>query len=110
MRPMNRRALLGHGAAGIAALLGALGCRKNQSAALVCEGLPDISPSDAQLRATLEYLDTAPQPDRSCENCQLFIPASSEGTCGSCKVVRGPIHPKGTCKVFLRKVGGGAPT
>jgi hypothetical protein len=106
---VNRRALLGGAARAFAALVGSSACRKN--AALVCDGPSTGLPTaDLQLRATVEYVDTSPQPDRACVNCALYVAAPAEGKCGACKIVRGPIHPKGTCKVFLRKPEGGVPT
>jgi hypothetical protein len=104
---MNRRALLGTAVTALAALTGAAACRKKP---LVCDGLPGLAPADLQLRTTLQYLDTTPVPDRACVNCTLYVAAPEDGQCGTCKVVKGPIHPNGTCKIFIRKAEGGAPT
>jgi hypothetical protein len=104
---VSRRDLFGRTAVAVVALVGASGCKKK---VLVCDGLPDIAPADVQLRTTLEYVDHTPQPDRACVNCTLYVAAPEEGTCGACKVVHGPIHPLGTCKIFLRKPEGGTPT
>ncbi len=57
----------------------------------------DAEPGETMLEACLRH--------------GIWLPyACSHGRCGTCKVVRGPIHPLGTCKVFLRKMEGGAPT
>jgi len=104
---ISRRTLLGSATTTIAVAIGGASCRKKP---LVCNRVDGLSPGDVQLRTTLEYADTSPQPDRACDVCTLYVAATEEGSCGSCKVVQGPIHPKGTCKVFLRKPEGGAPT
>jgi len=106
---VSRRRLLGGAATAALTLVGVgvAGCKK---APLVCDGLPGIAPADLQLRTTLEYKDTSLALDRLCVDCTLFVVAQAEDTCGTCKVVRGPINPKGTCKVFLRRQPGGPPT
>jgi hypothetical protein len=108
---VSRRRLLGTAAsAALAAAgvgVGVAGCKK---APLVCDGLPGIAPADVQLRATLDYKDTSPALDRLCLDCTLYVVAPTEDACGGCKVVRGPINPKGTCRVFLRKPPAAPPT
>jgi hypothetical protein len=99
--PLDRRTLLTGAATAIVAILGVAGCRKKLGVS--CEGIAALSPADVQLRSTLGYVDTTPQPDRPCTACTLYVPPQAEGVCGLCKVVRGPIHPNGTCRVFLRK-------
>jgi hypothetical protein len=101
---VSRRGLLGRAATAALAVAGVgaavAGCKK---APLVCDGLPGIAPADVQLRATLDYKDLSPALDRQCVDCTLYVAPTKEDACGGCKVVRGPINPKGTCRVFLRK-------
>lgn len=108
---VSRRRLLGRAATAAFALVGAgaaaAGCKK---APLVCDGLPGIAPADVQLRTALEYKDTSTDPNRLCVNCTLYVAAPAEDACAGCKVVRGPINPKGTCKVFQPRQPGGPPT
>jgi hypothetical protein len=109
--PVSRRGLLGTAATAALAVVGVgvgvTGCKK---APLVCDGLPGIAPADVQLRTTLDYKDTSPALDRLCVDCTLYVAAPTEDACGGCKVVRGPINPKGTCRVFLRKPPAAPPT
>ena len=104
----NRREMMGRAFSALAVLTGSVACRKEK--ALVCDGLPGLEPADVQLRTTLEYKDKSPQPERECLNCSLYLPAPAAGTCGTCKVVKGPIHPHGTCKIFIKMPEGGVPT
>jgi hypothetical protein len=101
---VSRRGLLGRAATAALAAAGVgaavAGCKK---APLVCDGIPGIAPADVQLRATLDYKDISPALDRQCVDCTLYVAAPTEDACGGCKVVRGPVNLKGTCRVFLRK-------
>ena len=105
-----RRALLGRAVAtlGAVATIGStLACKKKP---LVCEGLPGLTPEELQLRKTLQYVDASPQPGRNCTTCTLFVPSKEPDSCGACKVIHGPVHPNGWCKIFVLKPEGGAPT
>jgi hypothetical protein len=83
---MKRRGLL------LLALASA--CKK---ASFQCTDVTGLTPDEITARTTLQYGDAAPDPNRTCEKCQQFVP--SEG-CGTCKLLKGPIHPRGTCKAF----------
>jgi len=73
---------------------------------LHCTNTSSLTDEEVKARQTLEYADKSPDPQKMCDNCQQFIlPPSGKG-CGTCKVVKGPINPKGHCKSWLAK---GAP-
>lgn len=48
------------------------------------------------------YSDTSADPAKKCAQCIQFV-AGAPDACGSCKVVKGPINPEGTCKLFVAK-------
>lgn len=48
------------------------------------------------------YVDQSADPARKCALCAQYVPGAPNA-CGSCKVVKGPIHPDGTCKLFVAK-------
>lgn len=100
MDPVSRRKLLLGGVAGLATLAGLSGCQKAQFS---CDGVVGLSVEDLQLRRTLGYVDRSPDPKKSCSLCQQFEPAPSNGSCGRCKMIKGPIHPEGNCKVYALK-------
>jgi hypothetical protein len=105
---LSRREVLNRGAA-IAALpaitaLGAFAaaCGKEQPKALSCTDTMSLSATDAQVRVSLAYVDSSVEAGKSCSGCQQFIPGAPDA-CGTCKVVKGPINPKGYCKSFVAK-------
>jgi hypothetical protein len=98
---VSRRTLLRQAAAlGAFALVGAA-CSK-QPASLTCTDTTGLSPADVTVRTTLVYLDTSLEPGRTCSNCQQFIPGAPNA-CGTCKILKGPINPKGSCKSYVAK-------
>jgi hypothetical protein len=101
---LSRRDVLQRSAAAMGALaaLGAAACGKNK-VALVCTDTTGLAPTDAQIRTTLAYQDISTEPGKTCTKCQQFVEAPAAGSCGSCKVLKGPINPNGYCKSFAAK-------
>lgn len=100
---LSRREVLQRSTAfGVLAIVGA-GCGKDQPKALSCTDTMSLSAADAQVRVSLAYADNSPEAGKQCSGCQQFIPAAPDA-CGTCKVVKGPINPKGYCKSFVAKV------
>jgi hypothetical protein len=83
-----------------AALPAALaGCSKT----LRCEDTSGLSPDDTRLRTEIAaYVDQSQDASKHCKDCVQFNPAGQDA-CGSCKVVKGPINPTGSCKLFVKK-------
>jgi hypothetical protein len=78
-----------------------LACKK-QPRHFSCVDSFALAPDDAHARTTLAYQEPAVDTTRTCATCQQYVlPANDE--CGSCKVLKGPVHPDGTCKVFSAK-------
>ena len=75
----------------------------NKPPALTCVDTSSLSAADAQVRTALAYVDTSTEAGKTCSNCQQFIPAPAAGSCGTCKVVKGPINPGGNCKSYVAK-------
>lgn len=80
----------------------ALAACKSEPKALSCTDTMSLSSSDAQVRVSLQYVDKSVEPGKSCSGCQQYIAGAPDG-CGTCKVVKGPINPKGYCKSFAAK-------
>jgi hypothetical protein len=68
-----------------------------------CMDVSSLSPDDKAARGALSYLDKSTDPAKECTKCQQWVAPASIDQCGTCKVVKGPIHPNGTCKSFLAK-------
>jgi hypothetical protein len=79
---------------------GSVGCSKKE---LTCNDTSGLKPDEVSARQTLAYTDKSPEAGKQCNNCQQFVPGSPD-QCGSCKVLKGPVHPNGYCKVWAAKV------
>jgi hypothetical protein len=79
-------------------------CGKTKAPLLTCTDTTGLSPGDVQLRTTLlAYVDVSTEPGKTCSNCQQFLPPPTPGTCGACKILKGPVNPGGNCKSFVAK-------
>ena len=96
-REALRSALLFGAAAMAPAVLAACGKKE-----LTCTDTSGLAASDQQMRTALEYVDKSPMPGKECDNCMHFEPAAPD-KCGACKILKGPIHPKGYCKSWAQK-------
>lgn len=94
--PMNRRAALRHffvfSASGFL-----WACSRKPS----CTDVTGLSPEDVTQRLnTAGYADNSPDPAKKCSGCAQFQAGSG---CGTCKVIKGPINPEGTCKLWVAR-------
>ena len=71
--------------------------------ALVCTDTTGLAAADVQLRQLQEYVDASTQADKNCANCNFYNVAPAPDSCGSCKVLKGPVSPAGTCKLWVKK-------
>lgn len=53
-------------------------------------------------KLAMQYRDT-PNGKQECSNCTLYVPGSSSGASGACKVVDGSISPRGYCLAYAAK-------
>jgi hypothetical protein len=103
---MNRRhffkeaGLIGAAAAGAALALSACGKGGAEAAAFTCTDTAGLSEAELGARMEAEYTDKSTVAGKDCKGCALYNKAASAGTCGGCKVVKGPIHPNGYCKLW----------
>jgi hypothetical protein len=73
-----------------------LGCRKPE---YTCDDTTGLAETDVATRQRVGYVDRSPDPARACDACEQWQ-AGPRGACGTCQLVRGPIHPLGTCHLF----------
>jgi hypothetical protein len=97
---LTRRHLFVLGASTLAAL-SATACKKGPPSS--CNDVSGLSAADQEIRKTLEYVDRSMIAAQICEKCQQWIEPASPDQCGGCKVLKGPVHPQGHCKVFVAK-------
>ena len=105
----TRRDLLRWGAGALATLAagaeiaGSAACKKDPPKPFACTDTSGLTEEEKRARATLIYVDRSPDATKTCATCQQFVPSPIAGRCGTCKVLKGPVHPDGTCKVFSAK-------
>ncbi len=60
--------------------------------------------TNAALRSALKYQDK-PSGDKSCSNCQQFVPGPAASGPGTCKVIPGDteISPQAYCTAWVKK-------
>jgi len=97
---LTRRSILSNGlrALTVVPAVAVFGC----GGRLDCSDTSGLSPEDAKMRASQNYLDTSPDPSKACDGCAQWTPPQGEG-CGGCKVLKGSVNPKGTCALFVAK-------
>lgn len=66
---------------------------------LTCTDASGLAEPDRQARLATQYVDRAPDLARSCGRCSFFQ-AGHASQCATCTIVRGPIHPEGTCQLW----------
>ena len=100
---LSRRDLFQQSAAlGVIAVVGAGGCGKAPSAGPSCSDTTGLSLPDVAVRTSLAYADVSLEAGKVCTSCQQFLPGAPNA-CGTCKILRGPISPIGSCKAFAAK-------
>jgi len=86
---------------GAAVAAGLAACSKKPQ----CDSVGSLSHDDLTLRKdTAAYAEKSPDAAKTCAKCVQFVPASANA-CGTCKVIKGPINPEGTCKLFAANSG-----
>jgi hypothetical protein len=95
---LTRRGLLSGG--GLLAVTSLVACQKREFS---CWDTGQLPQSDVQARRAVEYVDRAPDPGRQCDACQHWQSGARADECGGCAVVRGQIHPLGTCRLFTKR-------
>lgn len=104
---MNRRqylqsSILLGAAVGSARVLAACGNDAPKKAELSCTDVAGLAPADVQVRTSLEYVDKTTDAAKPCLTCRFYVAPQTEG-CGTCQIVKGPIHPTGGCKSWIAK-------
>ncbi len=72
---------------------------------LSCADTSALSDSDKMMRTTLKYEDKSTDASKQCSACNFFQKPATEGTCGGCTLIKGPINPGGKCSSWIAKQG-----
>ncbi len=81
----------------------ALGCQRADASPASCADTTGLSSDDVAARATLGYVEPSTKGDKTCSACVQFVAPTASGQCGTCKLLKGQIHPRGYCKAFAAK-------
>jgi nitrous oxide reductase len=94
-RTFTRRQLLA--AAAMTPLCGAFVEVGGATAETVCAN-PNFG--DPDQRKSLHYVEASADPNKTCEGCMYF---ASQGRCGNCRILSGPVNPAGYCDSWSAK-------
>ena len=72
--------------------------------AFTCTDTSGLTEQELTMRTTLQYVDASPDREKACGLCALYVAAVAGQDCGTCTVVKGPIHPKGTAPPSRRNL------
>lgn len=65
--------------------------------------IASLTEQDIKNRKALGYVEHTPIPEKTCDNCKLFVPANDTIKCGTCSLFKGPIQPEGYCTYWADK-------
>ncbi|MBM4361363.1 MAG: high-potential iron-sulfur protein [Deltaproteobacteria bacterium] len=66
-----------------------------------CDDARQVSAAEREKRTAQQYADRTTRPGERCAGCTQYQGPPS-GSCGTCKLLPGPVHPEGWCRVFAR--------
>ena len=96
----SRRRLLVVAPSALAALaVGACAKKEPES----CNSTLGLTQEEIKTRVSLGYRDRSADPNKHCIDCEQYLPPPEKDECGGCKVMKGPVHSKGSCNVFTPK-------
>ena len=75
-----------------------------QEAANPCSDLSQLTPGELATRTTFKYEKVAKDPTKLCTTCTFWVPDPKGGLCGTCTLVKGPIHPKASCMSWAERI------
>lgn len=96
---ISRRTLL----VSAGSMLFAAGCKRAMAAPESCNETQALEADDRSARSALSYADRAADISKCCKGCTQWVAPGTDGSCGGCKLLKGPIHPDGSCKAFAPK-------
>jgi len=82
------------------------GCSRAKPGPAACNdpaSLASLQENERVARGALAYADKAPTPEKTCSRCSQWVAPPEPSSCGGCKLLKGPIHPDGSCKAFAAK-------
>ena len=75
-----------------------------QAAADPCNDLSGPTEAELATRTTFKYEKRSSDPEKLCKTCNFWQPSKDDALCGTCTLVKGPIHPLGSCMSWAEKI------
>ena len=69
-----------------------------------CNDLSTLTKDQQVTRDTFKYETKASDATKLCQSCNFWQPSTSGEPCGTCTLVKGPIHPLGSCMSWVEKI------
>ncbi|MDX2474699.1 MAG: hypothetical protein QNL91_13440 [Candidatus Krumholzibacteria bacterium] len=69
-----------------------------------CNDLATLTKDELVTRTTFKYETQATDPTKLCNTCNFWQPSTKGELCGGCTLVKGPIHPLGSCMSWVEKI------
>lgn len=91
----TRREILHGLTVGAVALIG--GCKSRSKMPSSCKDVTGLTDAQKTVRKELGYVDRTTNAKQTCANCSLYVKPAQPDRCGGCEIMKGPIHPLGTC-------------
>ena len=70
-----------------------------------CTDLSALSATEIAIRDDFEYVSRSADGTELCRTCTYWRPSPRGDFCGSCTLMKGPIHPLGTCDSWEERSG-----
>jgi hypothetical protein len=70
-----------------------------------CPGYDDLTEDQRNARGALQYTDRSPRRGEFCHNCALVTAEAPFRPCMGCRVLPGPVAPRGWCRAWAAAEG-----
>jgi High potential iron-sulfur protein len=77
---------------------------KSAADSAACVDVGGLTASEQSLRQSMNYVEKAPDPTKTCAGCSFFTAGEGAAGCGSCEIFTGgPANPGGHCDSWAAK-------
>jgi hypothetical protein len=66
---------------------------------LACDDTGGLTADDLLGRSNVSYVAPSPHREKTCVGCQHYT--GSAERCGGCTLLKGPIHPRAYCRLWV---------
>jgi len=62
-----------------------------------CDDFSGVMEAELQKRKQFAYVKQAPDANKTCNSCKLYLPPKAGERCGGCMLFKGPVDANGSC-------------